>query len=64
MRNASVSQRPSLNKPHHKLLTGATMDKYPIMLEDGKTIIFISDKSKEEETRLKYRMRALNNLVK
>jgi hypothetical protein len=41
---------------HHspKLLTGVTTDKYAILLDDGKTIVFISDKSKEAETRLKY----------
>lgn len=30
---------------------------HPVMLDDRKTIIFISDKSKENETRLKYMMR-------
>ncbi len=42
-------------KQNHKLLTGETLDKYAILLDDGKTIIFISDKSKEAETRLKYK---------
>jgi len=40
-----------------KLLTGSTIDKYPVILDGGKTIIFISDKSKEAETREKYALR-------
>jgi hypothetical protein len=36
------------------LLSGSTNDKYPISLDGGKTIIFIKDKSKEEETRNRY----------
>jgi hypothetical protein len=39
-----------------RLLTGSTTDKYPIILDGGKTIIFISDKSKEAETRKKYEL--------
>jgi hypothetical protein len=35
---------------------GSTSDKYPVILNDGRTIIFISDKSKAEETRQKYEM--------
>jgi hypothetical protein len=40
----------------HKILTGTTSDKYAILLDDGKTIVFISDKSKEAEVRLKYKL--------
>ena len=40
-----------------RLLTGSTTDKYPVILDGGKTIIFISDKSKEAETRKKYELR-------
>lgn len=35
---------------------GSTKGKYPVVLDDGHTIIFISDKSKEAETREKYRI--------
>jgi hypothetical protein len=61
MKNGTVDNRMKLANYHHnlpqsKLLTGSTKDKFPIMLDDGKTIIFISDKSKEAETRLKYKM--------
>ena len=40
--------------PEDKLSMGSTKGKFPIMLDDGRTIVYISDKSKEEETRLKY----------
>jgi len=51
------------NKIAHKLLTGSTIDKFPILLDDGKTIIFINDKSKEEETRLKYKLLGVNRSI-
>ena len=41
-----------------KLLTGTTADKFPILLDDGKTIIFISDKSKEAQIRQKNKLQA------
>jgi hypothetical protein len=43
--------------PSAKLLTGSTSDKFPVVLDGGKTIVFISDKSKEAETRYKYGLR-------
>ncbi len=39
-----------------KLLMGSTKGKYPVMLDDGKTIIYISDESKEAETKLRYEL--------
>lgn len=44
---------------NHKILSGVTSDKYAILLDDGKTIVFISDKSKEAETPLKYKQLGL-----
>jgi hypothetical protein len=49
------NEKTKINKPDIKSLTGSTADKYAIVLDDGKTTIFISDKSKEAETRLKYK---------
>jgi hypothetical protein len=46
--------------PQAKLLTGTTAGKFPVILDGGKTIIFIADKSKEAETRLKYELRRGN----
>jgi len=45
-----------------KLLTGSTAGKFPIILDDGRTTIFISDKSKESETRHKYEVRKDNKV--
>jgi hypothetical protein len=42
--------------PDDKLLMGSTKEKYPVILDGGKTVIYISDKSKIEETRLKYEL--------
>ena len=42
--------------PDEKLSMGSTKGKYPVLLDDGKTIIYISDESKIEETKLKYEL--------
>lgn len=39
-----------------KLLMGSTRNKFPVVMDGGKTVIFISDKSKEAETRIKYQL--------
>jgi len=39
---------------NERSLLGSTSDKYPVVLNDGRTVIYISDKSKEAEIRLKY----------
>jgi hypothetical protein len=46
--------------PDSKRLTGSLIGKYPIILDGGRTIIFISDKSKESETRERYQLRRDN----
>jgi len=40
-----------------KLLTGSTVGKYPVILDGGRTIIYISDKSREAEVRERYELR-------
>jgi hypothetical protein len=57
MKNEMAGQKPRNTKQPHVLLTGSTENKYPVMMDDRKTIIFISDKSRENEIRLKYMMR-------
>lgn len=57
MKNEQNDRKPHHSKPGPILLTGSTENMHPVMLDDRKTIIFISDKSKENETRLKYMMR-------
>ena len=49
--------------PHTKLLTGSVEGKFPVTLDDGKTIIFISDKSKEAETRKKFEIRRKRSMM-
>jgi hypothetical protein len=44
------------------LLTGSLTGKFPVILDGGKTTIFISDKSKERETRERYEMRASSRI--
>ncbi len=60
--NNSIDVRIELSNqqmliPKSKLFSGSVTSKYPIMLDDGKTIIFITDQSKEAEARQKYEMR-------
>ena len=43
--------------PKEQLEVGSTKDKFPVVLDGGKTIIFISDKSKEQETISRYKYR-------
>ncbi|MEI7499857.1 MAG: hypothetical protein WCK84_05355 [Bacteroidota bacterium] len=43
--------------PKSKLSSGSVVDKYPVMLDDGKTVVFIADKSREREIRLRYSLR-------
>jgi c-di-AMP phosphodiesterase-like protein len=57
MKSATDVLKQHSTKHHSKALTGSTANLYPVVLDNGKTIIYISDKSKEEATRLKYMMR-------
>lgn len=57
-----MQEHNRLKIPNSKLLTGSIIDKYPITLDGGRTTIFISDKSKESETREKYQLRKDNRL--
>jgi len=47
----------SFKIPDSKLLTGSTVGKYPVILDGGRTIIYISDKSREAEVRERYELR-------
>jgi len=53
----SMSTHHKDSVPKSKLSTGSVADKYPVLLDDGKTIVFISDKSREREIRLRYALR-------
>jgi hypothetical protein len=43
--------------PKSKLSSGSLTDKYPVVLDDGRTIVYIRDKSREREIRLRYALR-------
>ncbi len=58
-----MQERQRLKIPNSKLLTGSTADKYPVILDGGRTVLFISDKSKEAETIEKYELRRGNKLM-
>ena len=45
--------------PKPKNSTGSVTELYPIILDDGRTIIYTSDKSKESEIRSRYALRKL-----
>ncbi len=40
-----------------KILNGSIVGKFPVILDEGKTVIYISDKSKEAETRDRHELR-------
>ena len=46
-----------LKIPNSKLLTGSLAGLYPIVVDGGRTTIFISDLTKEAETRERYQLR-------
>ena len=43
--------------PKAQLEVGSNKDKFPVFLDNGRTIIFISDKTKERETIERYKNR-------
>jgi hypothetical protein len=45
------------NIPPSKLMLGSTQGKFPVILDNGKTIIFITDRSQEAEIRYRYNCR-------
>lgn len=42
------------------LSTGSTIGKYPVVMDNGRTIIYISDRNRENEIREKYTMHELH----
>ncbi len=58
-----MQEHNRLKIPDSKLLTGSLAGKYPVILDGGRTTIYISDKSKEAETRTNYELRMNNRLL-
>jgi hypothetical protein len=50
--------------PASKLSAGSLADKYPVVLDGGRTTIYISDKRKESETRKRYETRMGSAFIK
>jgi hypothetical protein len=40
--------------PESKLSSGSVAEKYPVLLDDGKTVVYIKDRSREREIKLRY----------
>jgi hypothetical protein len=58
-----MQERHSGKIADSKLLTGSLTGKYPVVLDGGKTTIFISDKSRESEIRERYELRRGNKVM-
>jgi hypothetical protein len=61
MKNDKLDNRNSLalhrfKIPDEKLLMGSTKGKYPVVMDGGRTVVYISDESKADETRIKYKL--------
>ena len=61
MKNDTLENRLNLARikakiPDEKLLMGSLKGKYPVIMDDGKTIVYISDESKADEIRLRYKL--------
>ena len=49
--------------PKSQQQNGSTEDKFPIVLDDGKTVIYVTDKKKAKEVIERYKNR-LNHLIR
>ena len=58
-----MQEHNRLKIPDSKLLTGSLTGKYPVILDGGKTTIFISDQTLEAETRRNYELRQSNRFM-
>lgn len=58
-----MQERNRLKIPDSKLLSGSLTGLYPVILDGGRTTIFITDQSKELETRERYELRHSNRLM-
>jgi hypothetical protein len=57
-----MQERQRLKIPDAKLSSGSLAGKFPVILDGGKTTIFITDRCKESETRERYQLRKDNKL--
>ena len=45
--------------PKSKLSSGSLADKYPVILDDGRTVVYVRDKSREREIRQQYELKKI-----
>jgi|WetSurMetagenome_2_1015567.scaffolds.fasta_scaffold924012_2 hypothetical protein len=57
MDNRLELSNPQVMVPPSKLSYGSTENKYPVVLDGGRTIIYITDKRREGIIRLRYALR-------
>jgi hypothetical protein len=58
-----MQEHNRLKIPDSKLLTGSIVGKYPVVLDGGKTTIYVADRSMEAETRRNYELRQQNRFM-
>jgi len=61
MKNDTLENRLNLARikakiPDDKLLMGSLKGKFPVLMKDGKTVIYIADLSKAEEIKERYEL--------
>ncbi len=64
MKGDQIDNRRNLTNPQGvipktKIQSGSTKDLFPVVLDGGRTIIFISDRTKEKETIERYKNRGV-----
>jgi hypothetical protein len=55
--NRAAVSNHKITIPKSKLSSGSVAEKYPVILDDGRTVVYIADKSREREIRLRYALR-------
>ena len=61
MKNDTMENRLNLARikakiPDDKLSMGSLKGKFPVIMDDGKTIVYISDETRADEIRLRYKL--------
>ena len=58
--NRLIMSNHQIAVPKSKLATGSIVGLFPVILDGGRTTIYVSDAGKEAETRKKYELRMGN----
>jgi hypothetical protein len=57
MENRKELSNQPVRVPMSKLISGSVENKHPVILDDGRTIIYIADKQRKREIKLRYKMK-------